>query len=78
MGNIKISNVNNNPVKATAAEGINSKEEFIKTQRKFYEEKRASEKNIIYNQLIANDYTGSSKDRKSKMVALVARHRFVI
>ncbi|MDP0561922.1 MAG: hypothetical protein QS721_06165 [Candidatus Endonucleobacter sp. (ex Gigantidas childressi)] len=78
MENIKISNINNNPIKATVVDGMHSKKEFLKAQVTLYEEQRAAEKQIIYNQLITNDDNGSSKGRKAKMVALVARHRFAI
>ena len=50
----------------------------LEAQRKLYEQKRESEKQLIYNQLTANDYKGSSKERGARMAALVAQHRFVI
>ena len=53
-------------------------EEYMEAQRKLYEEKRASEKRIVYEQLSASDYKGPTKDRGAKMASIVARHRVVI
>ncbi len=53
-------------------------QDYLKAQRVLYEEKREAEKQIIFNQLTAQDNNGYSKNKSAKLAAIISKQRFIV